>query len=126
MRSFGAPVFIFFLLLMMTSCRETSKPEDIAPATIPDSVLNENRMVLIMADVHLMEAGLEAERNSGKLIPDRSDSLYSGLFAKYNISVKTYERSLQYYSEDPERFAKMYNQVIALLESQQKRIFPAR
>lgn len=126
MKSFGAPVLLLLFLILLNSCRERSNPEDIIAENIPDSVMSEKRMVLIMADVHLLEAGLEAERNAGKLSPDRSDSLYSGLFLKYGISVKTYERSLQFYSQDPERFAKMYNQVIALLESQQKRIFPTR
>ena len=126
MKSRGAPILFLFLLMIMISCREAPLPEDIVSAAIPDSVISENRMVMIMADVHLVEAGLEAERNAGKLSPDRSDSLYRGLFLKYGISVKTYEGSLQFYSQDPERFAKMYNQVIAVLESQQKRMFPGK
>jgi hypothetical protein len=126
MKSCGAYIFFILLLIFVSACREASNPEDIVHEGIPDSVLSENRMVLIMADIHLLEAGLETERNAGKLSPDRSDSLYSGLFGKYGINGKTYERSLQFYSQDPERFAKMYNRVIALLESQQKRIFPRR
>jgi len=77
-----------------------------------------------MVDVHIVEAALLIERNEGVVSRDKTSMLYNGIFSKYHISRSLYENNLNYYSLNPELFAKMYEKVIAQLQDQQKGFIP--
>jgi hypothetical protein len=91
-----------------------------------DSLIAPGTMVLILADVHLVEASLLLERNEGLDPQDTPEAYYQGIFNKYRISHERYDRNLTYYREDPENFAKMYEKVIELLQSRQHAMSEAK
>jgi hypothetical protein len=110
-------------ILLFTSlfaCRE-KKDITASPETIPpDSVIAQEKMILILADVHIAEAALLIERNAGRPLKDEPGFYYNGIFKKYHISPARYDQNLTYYSRNPENYTRMYEKVITLLENRQK------
>jgi len=68
-------------------------------------------MVLIMADVHYIEAALLIDRNRGADINARTAFLYQGLYAKYRISKERFEQNMSWYRESPDRYMQLYEKV---------------
>jgi hypothetical protein len=98
-----------------------------APATLAkDSLISPGTMILILADVHLVEAALLLEQNEGLESKDKASAYYQGIFHKYRISHERFDQNLTFYRENPENFAKMYEKVIELLESRQKAMSEAK
>ncbi len=115
------PVAIMFCLLLI-ACREKKNVAD-APFAIPaDSLISPEKMVLILADVHVVEAALLLERNEGKDTRDKPGYYYQGIYKKYHISRARYEQNLTFYREKPDIYAKMYEKVIGILGNSQKMI----
>ncbi len=110
------------LLAGLTACGDTgSQPESFRIGNA-DSTLSENRMVVLMTDVHIAEAALTIAQNQGRETKELSRELYNGIFRKHGITRADYDRSLRYYSQHPQRFTKMYARVIAILKDQEQRI----
>jgi hypothetical protein len=110
----------FFAALFLLSCSSTERPEDVGFGNKPDSVLSENTMVLLLADIHILEAGLNLEKSDDGGVTDRTGVLYTGLFKKYGITKARYDASLKYYNKSPQEFAKLYSKVITQIELKQK------
>jgi hypothetical protein len=91
-----------------------------------DSLISPGTMVMILADVHLVEAALLLERNEGLEPEGKPGEYYQGIFNKYRISHERYDQNLKYYRENPENFAKMYEKVIEMLEARQKAFSEAK
>lgn len=85
----------------------------------PDSIIPAAKMVLVLADVHVVEAAALNARNEGNekiLLKD----YYQGIFTKFHITSGMYDQSLHYYRQNPEQYAKIYEEVITVLENRQK------
>jgi hypothetical protein len=91
-----------------------------------DSLISPDKMILILSDVHIIEASMLIGRNEGKEPDGKSELYYQGIFRKYQISQRQYDLSLAYYRKNPENFAKMYDKVIEILENRQKKIPPQK
>lgn len=82
-----------------------------------DSLIPESRMVQILADVHLLEAGILVRTNHAEKTSGLSDIYYQGLFRKYGISDVRFASNLKYYQWDPEKYNALYEKVIAELKA---------
>ncbi|MEI6173768.1 MAG: DUF4296 domain-containing protein [Bacteroidota bacterium] len=108
------------LFLLVVSCTE-KKGETVKEEVMPsDSLISPEKMIHILADIHVIEAGLVVERN------DRVDSkvaaamYYEGIFKKYHISRNRYDANLKHYSQSPSELSKMYDKVIREIEIREK------
>jgi hypothetical protein len=108
------------LCTFLVACGEKNDTVSSPDAISSDSVISPEKMILILADVHVVEAALLVDRNAGGLLKDKSGSYYKGIFEKYHISPARYEQNLTFYSRDPENYARMYAKVITVLENRQK------
>jgi hypothetical protein len=116
------PGFVFVIILLilsLSSCREQTHPEDVGYGPKPDSILSEQNMILLLADVHILEAGLNMIKNDGGPVEDRSAFLYEGLFRKHHTTKRLYEASLRYYNSNPQLFAKLYVRVVEVIRMKQ-------
>jgi hypothetical protein len=91
----------------------------------PDSVISEAVMVQLLADVHILEAGLLERRNHGEKISGSAYDYYQDLFAKYRISETRFKLNLRYYQWDTGEFSALYEKVIAELKAR-KNWIPVR
>ena len=51
-----------------------------------DSLISPDKMILILSDVHIIEASMLIGRNEGKEPDGKSELYYQGIFRKYQIS----------------------------------------
>ena len=102
-------IYLFVIMTMtgilLSSCHEQQE-------SIPDNVLKPDKMVLVMTDIHLIEAVL----SSSNIPRDSCFFLFSlykkDLYKKYNISDSTYQLSFDYYTMHPALIDKIYERVI--------------
>ena len=114
--------FLFAILLgaLLFSCKGKKDQTASEDPISADSLINPEKMILIMADVHVVEAALQVQRNEGGESRNNSNYLYNGIFKKYGISADRYDQNLSFYRKDPGEFAKMYEKVITVIENRQK------
>ena len=111
-------LFLFPVLLM--SCGSGARVQP-APSFPADSLISEDLMVQILADVHTIEAGLQVSRNRGAKLGSLPVELYNGLYTKYHISGIRLKENLAYYRTDPDNFLKLYERVFQELKDRQQR-----
>jgi len=117
-------MLLFLPLLLLLACTTDQQP--VETQLIPvDSIIPEQQMVLILADAHIIEAAMTIERNRGKNANSLADFYYAGLFKKFRISRKRYQQNLEYYQDDPDRFNKIYEDVIRELTEREKNFVKA-
>jgi hypothetical protein len=92
------------------------------PASLSaDSVISKDEMIQILVDVHLTEAALQVQRNRGQNTPDLTKDYYRWLCSKYHISKRKLNDNLNYYKQDPDKFNKMYEEVVNILTDKAKK-----
>lgn len=107
-RLFALLLFSCFLLL---SC---SKKEE----KIPETVIPKEKMVLVLVDIHLAEAGSQFNvpfDNSTNI----KQAYYQFIFKKHKITYPQLMKSWTFYTEHPEIFSEVYNEVITELSKKQ-------
>ena len=108
------------LCFLLVSCME-KKEIPSGDASIPaDSLISSEKMIHIIADVHVVEAALLLERNQEVETKANAEFYYQAIFRKNHISQTRYDENLRYYSQNPSEFVKMYDKVIQELENRQK------
>jgi len=123
---------MLFVLILLFGC---SEPDPAVPTIErPGDLIEEAKMVEVMADVHMLEAAISATtpppRSRGPMLAPGQDAVhnnpvdgyenrkplpYYDIFIKHKVSREQYEKSMQYYSSDPAAFALLYDKVIAEL-----------
>jgi len=112
--------------LLLVSCGEKKDIPSTEVAMPADSLISSDRMVHILADVHIVEAALLMERNENHETPGKPDLYYRGIFTKYHISRERYDMNLKFYRQNPAKLTRMYDKVIMELETRQKMFHPGR
>lgn len=102
-------ICIMIAVLSLGSCKE----KDIQK---PDHLISKNKMVHMLADVHLAKACFQHQYNLPDSLRLSSTDLYYSVLAKYNVPDSIFTRSLIYYSSNPKLYEKMYNDVINILK----------
>jgi len=78
-------LLLFLPLILLFACAPEQNSEEILPLP-SDSIIPEAQMVLLLADVHVIEAALLIARNRGMSTRDLGHFYYAELFKKYGIS----------------------------------------
>lgn len=111
----------FFLILC--GCK-SSGGKDLPYGLVKDSIISRTLMINILADVHVIEAVLQFQRNKNGDVGKMEDFYYDKLFSKYKMSKGRFELNLNYYEMDPENFRKMYDEVVKKIETSAKMADP--
>jgi len=98
-----------FLLLMACSPSEESKKET------PKGIIQEDEMVLILADMQITEAYLADIRKTSKRLKDSTLLYYQKVYHKYGIDKATFEKSILYYKQDLQNLEQIYTRVVVRL-----------
>jgi len=85
-----------------------------------DSLISEAKMILILADMHTVEAILMIKRNKGEDPQKYAGIYFDKVFKKYGVSKERFDMNLNHYKEDPEQFCKMYEYVVQVLLNRQR------
>ena len=102
-------IVLLLAVVVVASCR--------GPRVIPRS-----KMVDIYYDMFMADQQVREDR----LPPKAMDSLlvYEAVFEKYGYDTDDYMHSLRYYLKDPERFAKVFEEVATRLQGQARALDP--
>ena len=106
-------------LLMLISCG--TRDDSVRKIEISrDSIISRELFVLILSDIHLVDASLMVKRNKGQKPDHDLNFYYNGVFHKYHISKNRFQQNLDYYKQNPEEFTKIYDEVIELLSHRRR------
>jgi len=107
------------ILLFLISCGSTDSRPD--KSKLPsDSLITKAKMILMLADMHTVEAILMIKRNKGEDPQKYARIYFDKVFEKYGVSRERFNMNMDYYKEDPEQFYKMYESVVQVLVNRQK------
>lgn len=98
-------------VFLLTAC-------DKKPVEIPAGVISRDSMIVILSDIHIAEAMLQLKNLT------RNDSTkeiafgyYKSVFDKHKITAAEFERSFNFYVQQPEMMSGMYDSIITRLSS---------
>ena len=102
-------IISFILSLILLSCGN--------PKTeIPQDILSKNSFIGLLKDIHLAEAKFELHKTKG--MENAKNELahnYSSIYKKYEITVDDFDKTLDYYTQNPEKLEKIYTRVLEQL-----------
>lgn len=105
-----------FLVIFFLSCSPGKEKTD---NSVPDEIIQPDSMVSILTEVHIAEAILREMKTDTKHKQKTAQAFYSEIFAKHGITRKQYEKSIQFYQQQPETYQDIYEEVITLLSQKQ-------
>lgn len=105
---------IVFVLFGFVAC-SNFKP------SIPADVLDADKMVEILVDVHKADAYITLKtvadfQNYQKL--QKKNAFYNSIYVKYNTNQAKFDKSLSFYVQHPELFKTVYQKVVAKLNDE--------
>jgi len=114
------------LCILLAACGEKKDIPSTEVKIPEDSLISSDKMVHILADVHMVEAALLIERNEAPEAKEKARFYYQGIFKKYHISQRRYDENLRFYRQNPAILSKMYDKVTRELETREKKFHPVK
>ena len=102
-------IALLLLVVAVAACR--------GPRVIPRAKLVDIYTDMFMADQQVRENDIDRRALDTLLV-------YEAVFEKYGYDTDDYMHSLRYYLKDPERFAKVFEEVASRLERESKSLDP--
>ena len=103
---------LFLIVLLLFGCKQEK---------IPDDIIDQKKMILIMADLHTMD-GYMSTIIYNDTTRKNSKNLYATIYKTHNTTAALYEKSLKYYSMKPALLDTMYNKVQAILDEKEHKL----
>ncbi len=108
---------IFSVLLFSAVSLEACKPRKATEDPRPELFLSESQMTELITDISLAEAGINYKRNTNKPIDEFKEPIFSVILQKHGVTLKVFEENLNWYNKDPETIERIYDRVLADIES---------
>jgi hypothetical protein len=86
---------------------------------LPEGILPRDSVVVILADIHIAEAGALNKTAGGDVLKQFAKDHYLYVLQIHNTTREAFEKSYRYYAEEPEKFESMYTDVINELSRRQ-------
>ena len=102
-------IFLFFsALIFLGACTDDT----------PDGILKRDKMTNLMIDMHIVDGSLyNIDAPNADSLYKYGTGRYTELFKRHHTDPKQFDKSLKYYSIHPEKFEKMYADIIKKLQS---------
>ena len=109
--NFRTFIGISSLILLFVACDFLPKMDK----EIPEGIIPEDKMVVILADMQISEAYLSDIRKTSKRLKDSTLLYYKKVYKKNMITKDQFEKSLLFYKTDLEHLEQIYTKVIVRL-----------
>jgi len=109
MSSLLKPVFFYAALLLLSACGIKSSGPEIKK---PEPLLSKEQMVLILTDLHLLEASVNLRNAQNQATSKKDTLLYSDIFKKHATSYEVFQQNFRYYASQPVVLSQLYDEVI--------------
>ncbi|MCQ6956583.1 DUF4296 domain-containing protein [Mucilaginibacter aquariorum] len=98
----------FSVLLYLTACKSND---------VPNGIIEEKEMISLLTDVHITDGAIYS-------LPQIPDSLYKygrdkyvAVFKKHHTTDDQFQKSLKYYTTQPDRLQEMYNKIDVIIKA---------
>lgn len=112
---FCVPLVFCFLF----SCSSTTKSND---EVLPAGLMDTATFVLVLADMHLVDAGSKFQMFPDNRKNAQKYSQYLGVLKNYNVTKAQWDTTMNYYSSRPDKFDHLYNDVLEVLSDKQAKM----
>ena len=112
-------VFKFYLIIVIilfSSCNSNNENK------IPDGIIPESKMITIITDLHLTDATLNIKHISKRSNNKEIAKYYKSVLKKYGYSRLQFNKSIEYYSDEPEKLDEIYDKVLEELSKKQEMV----
>ena len=89
---------------------------------LPDYIVEEEKLVPLLVDIHLTDAMLSKEKKPHSEKYEKALKMYPSVLLKHNIDRAVFDSTIRYYVKNPERFAKIYDDVLRELSIMQGKV----
>ena len=103
------------LIIILISCGE-------GKMKVPENIVQEEELVPLLVDVHLIDAMLNQEKKPHAEKYDKAMELYHAVLLKHNIDRAVFDSTIKFYVKYPKEFAKIYDDVIEELSRMEGRL----
>jgi len=100
----------FFVLILLAACSRER---------LPEGIIENPKMISVLTDIHLIDSYVSSAAYDTTTQPAKN--YYKVVYQKYKIDSVQFQRSLRYYSRQPELLDTMYYQVLKKLEWMERR-----
>ena len=107
-------LILIIISVLIVSC-------DSKEISVPDDVIPKEKMVQVLADIHIAEATVNY-KSVGDTVKPNIENYYSDVFKKHSITQDQYRKSYQFYLDNPSMMNKMYDEVINELSRRQSEV----
>jgi len=110
---------ILFILIIVTlfaaaGCDDPPMPE-------PGRLIEREKMVEMLADIHLAEAAFNSLRHQDSIVRESSSAdFYYSILDKYEVQDTVFEQSFVFYASQPRQFEKMYREAMNKLNEMEQ------
>lgn len=111
--------FLLFLSFMLFSCSGGGKKKTVDS---PDDIIPHKKMVHVLVDYHLAEGSMKYYARYGASPKVLSQKIYSHILDKHNITREKFRRSMNFYTDNPDRMQLIYSDVLERLSSLQSKV----
>jgi hypothetical protein len=112
-------IFFKYLFIALVVLINSCKDDSLGTVEKPKNLISRNGMALILADMHLADAGLQAMSLSPDSLKRSSAGYDVFIFEKHETTEKDFETSFDYYLSKPNEMDSVYQEVIELLSEQE-------
>lgn len=87
----------------------------------PEVLVQEDKMIEMLTDIHLAEATFNARRHRDSLVMKSSSAdFYYSILEKHQVPDSVFEQSFVFYASQPRKFEKMYRQAMNKLNEMEQ------
>ncbi len=104
---------LFLLFILVVGCNFDNQ--------LPKGFPKEKEFANILADVHFTESAISQMRLRGVSIDEVSNGCYHTVLSKYNLTEEKFDTIVAWYTNQPELYSKVYDEVIAILTEKESR-----
>lgn len=102
------------VLFAAAACDDPPMPE-------PERLIERDKMVEMVADIHLAEAAFNSLRHRDSLVQNSSSAnFYYSILGKYDVQDTVFEQSFVFYASQPREFEKMYREAMNILNEMEQ------
>jgi hypothetical protein len=105
-------LLVFTFLWLANSCKSTSD-------NVPDNLLGKDSMITVLIDVHIADAAANLSSFNQHELPPDKEKLFREVYSKHGLTKAKFDSSFIFYSQHPELFEKIYEEVIIGLSKRQ-------
>lgn len=89
---------------------------------VPEDILEREEFKAVLIDFQLAEAAISEDRGRHDEVEYKTNLYYYSLFKKHGITREEFKKNLRYYTQYPEEFTAIYEEVINELSKLQGKI----